>query len=146
MYLRSMVKFQSQIIQWLISQELFYLTQVTRNNVGDFPISVPPRYPSKTIICCVVMLLTSYGMYQDHHTKTSKYGVWGFTLSMGMLQEIILIIDHIVHISWDMQLLQELLYIGSQTTLFLSVDPIIIGLMNIILIYPFNKITLPVIY
>ena len=59
------------------------------------------------------MLLNSYGMDQDLHTNISKYGVWDSTSSMIMLQEIILMIDHIGVISLDVQLLQDLFYTGS---------------------------------
>ena len=55
---------------------------------------------------------------------------------MGVLQEIILMMDHIEVISWDMQLLQELFSSGNQIKLFLSTDPIIFGLMSIILVLP----------
>ena len=41
------------------------------------------------------MLLTYSGMYQEHNTNTSKYGEWDYTLSMGVLQERILMIYHI---------------------------------------------------
>ena len=56
-------------------------------------------------ICCMVMVITSSGMDNNQNTKTSRYGVLETTLSMGMLQERILMIDHIEVISWDMQLL-----------------------------------------
>ena len=36
---------------------------------------------------------------------------------MGVLQEIILMMDYITVITWDMQLLQELLYTGIHTTI-----------------------------
>ena len=40
------------------------------------------------------MFLTSSGMEQDLHEKTSKYGVWESTSSIDVLQKIILMIDH----------------------------------------------------
>ena len=55
-------------------------------------------------------------------------------------------IDHIVVISWDMQLLQDLFYTISHTSILLSKETIMLGLMNIILIYPWKKITLQVLY
>ena len=67
------------------------------------------RYPTKLRIGFVVMLLTSSDMEQDLHTKTSKYGVSESTPSMDVLQERSLMIDHIAVISWDIQILQELL-------------------------------------
>ena len=45
---------------------------------------------------------------------------------MGVLQEIILMIDHTAVISWDMQILQELLYTGIHTRLLLYAEPIVI--------------------
>ena len=91
-------------------------------------------YPAETRINFVVMLLTLYGMEQDLHTNISKYGVSESTSSMDVLQERSLMIDHIGVISWDMQLLQELFYTGNQINLLLSTEPIMFGLMNIILV------------
>ena len=65
---------------------------------------------------------------------------------MGVLQEIILMIDHIVVISWDIHILKQLLSTGIQTSLLFFVHPIMHGLMNIIIVSPQNTITLPVIY
>ena len=88
------------------------------------------------------MFLTSSIMKQDRHTNTSKYGVWESTSSMDVLQEIFLTIYHIVVISWDIKLLQELLSNGIQTILLLSTDPIMFVLMNIILISTYKTSTL----
>ena len=55
---------------------------------------------------------------------------------MGLIQEIILMIYHIVVISWDMQILQELFSAENQIRLFLSTDPIMLGFMNIIIVSP----------
>ena len=51
---------------------------------------------------------------------------------MAMIQEIILSIDHIAVISWDIQLLQDLFYTGIHNRLLLSMDTIMLVLMNII--------------
>ena len=84
------------------------------------------------------MFLTSSGTEQELHTKTSKYGVLESTSPMDVLQEIILMIDQIVVISWDMQLLQELLSNGLQINLLLSTETIMFGLMDIITVYPYK--------
>ena len=63
-------KEKSQIIYLLISQEILYYNQVTRNNFVTLPISMTYGSTSELIIDCVVMFLTSYGMYQDLHTKS----------------------------------------------------------------------------
>ena len=55
-------------------------------------------------------------------------------------------IDHIMVISWDMQLLQELFSTGSHINLMLSTDTIMFGLMNIMLVSPYNTSTLQVLY
>ena len=106
MHLHSMLKSKSQIRHLLISQELFYLNQVSRNNFGSSSISMIYGPPSIMIIGCVVMFLTYFGMEQDLHTNISKYGVWESTSSTGVLQERSLMIYNIVVISWDIQLLQ----------------------------------------
>ena len=64
---------------------------------------------------------------------------------MDVLQEIILMIDHIKVISYSMQILQELLYTGIHTIILLSTGPITFGLMNVILVSPYNTITLQII-
>ena len=107
---------------------------------------MPSGTSYKLKIGCVARFLNSYGTEQDLYTNTSKYGVLESTSSMDVLQEIILMIDHIVVISWDMQLLQELLYTGIQTRPFLSTYTIMFGLMNITLVYIYRTITLQVIY
>ena len=84
-------------------------------------------------IDCVVMFPIFYGMEQDLHTNISKYGVWESTYSMDVLQEIKLMTYHIMDILWGMQLLQELLYSVNQINHLLFTDPIMFGLMNIIL-------------
>ena len=65
---------------------------------------------------------------------------------MGMLQEIILIIDHIALISWHMRPLQELFSIGIQTRIFVSIDNTMLGLMNIIIIPPQITSTHPIVH
>ena len=55
--------------------------------------------------------------------KKIKYVVWESTSSIDVLQERISMIYHIVVISWDMQLLQELLSTGIQTKLFYPQSP-----------------------
>ena len=94
-----MVKVEVPIRHMLISQENFYWTQFTRNNFGALPFSMTYGYPAKLIIYYVFVLLTSYGMEQDLHINTSKYGVWDSTSSMYLLQEIIFMIDQMVVIS-----------------------------------------------
>ena len=56
-----------------ISKELFYCNQVTRKKFGVLPISIPCVSSAKPRIDYMVMFLTSSGMEQDLHTKTSKY-------------------------------------------------------------------------
>ena len=56
------------------------------------------------------------------------------------------IIDFIAIISWDMRLLQEFLSAGIQTVIFLSTDPIILGLVNIIIVSTWKTSILQVIY
>ena len=94
----------------------------------------------------VVMLLSSSGMEQDLHTNTSKYGMWYSTSSMYVLQERSLMIDHIKVILWDIQLLQDLFSTVNQIKMFSSTDPIMFGLMNLVLVYPYKTSTLQVIY
>ena len=47
-----------------------------------------------------------------------------------------IMIEHIGVILWDMQLLQELFYTGNQINNLLFTEPIMFGLMNIILAFP----------
>ena len=65
---------------------------------------------------------------------------------MGVLQERILMIDDIAVTSWDMQLIQDLLYTGIQTRLLLSTEPIMFGLTNIIIISSYKTNILHVLY
>ena len=58
----------------------------------------------------------------------------------------ILIIDHITLIFRDIRILEELFYNGIHNSLFISIEPIIIDLMNLILLYPHNTSKLQVIY
>ena len=44
-----------------------------KKNLADLPVSMPYGSTTEPRICFVVMLLTSSGIYQDHHTNTSKY-------------------------------------------------------------------------
>ena len=118
MNIHSMVKSKYQIRYLRILQEIFYWTKATRNNFGDLHISNLSGSPTKMRIGCVVMLLNSYGMEQDIFRNTSKYGVRESTSLMDVLQERIFMIDHIAVILLDMQLLQELLYTGIQTSIF----------------------------
>ena len=48
-----------------------------QNQLGkpNIHISITYGSPAELIIDCVVMLLTSYGIKQELHTKISKYGV-----------------------------------------------------------------------
>ena len=55
-------------------------------------------------------------------------------------------IYHIVVISWDMQILQELLSTVHQINLLLFTDTFMFGLENIIIISPYNTITIQVLY
>ena len=144
--LHSMLKPKSQIIHFLISQELLNWTKVTINNLGVLPISMTSGFTAKMIIYCVVMFLTSSVTEKYLHTNTSKYGLWDYTSSMDVLQERSLMLDHIVVISWDMHLLQELFYTRIQNIICLYIEPIMFGLMNIILASPYNKIIIQVIY
>ena len=145
-HLHSMVNAKSQIRLLIISQELFYWTQVTRNKFSTLPIITLSGSPAELRICYVMMFLTSSSMDQDLRPNTPKYGVWEYTSSMGVLQKISLMIYHIVVIWQYMQILQELLSTGNQTILSLSTDPIMFGLMNTIFVSPYNTITLQVIY
>ena len=54
--------------------------------------------------------------------------------------------DLIADISWDMQLLQELFSTGIQNRILLFTEPIMFGLMNIIIVSPYNTSTLKVLY
>ena len=65
---------------------------------------------------------------------------------MYVLQERIYIIYHIVTISWDVQILQELLYTEIQTRHIIYTETIILGLMNITILSPYKTSTLPDIY
>ena len=65
---------------------------------------------------------------------------------MEMLQEIILMIDHFMVISWDIHRLQDLLSTGGQAIFLLSTDPIMFGLIHIIIVSPYKTITPQVIY
>ena len=64
---------------------------------------------------------------------------------MGVLQKISFMIDHAAVVLWYMQLLQELLCTEIQKK-YISIDPILLGLIHITLLYPWNTITLLVIY
>ena len=92
------------------------------------------------------MFLNSSGTEQGLCTNTSKYRVWDSTSSMYVLQERSLMIDHIGVILWDMHLLQELLYTGNQIKNLLFTEPIMFGLINIIINYIYKKSTLQVTY
>ena len=146
MTLLSMVKLKVLIRHLLISQELFYWTQVKRKNFGVLLISMSYGYPSKPIIDCVVMLLTSSYMEQNIYSNTSKYGVWESTSPMGVLKEIILMVVPIEVISWGIQILQELLYTRNYNNHLLFTDPIMFGLMDIILASPYKTSTPQVTY
>ena len=50
------------------------------------PIIIPYVYPIVLRIYYGVMFLDSFGMEQDHHKDTSKYGVLESTSSMYVLQ------------------------------------------------------------
>ena len=65
---------------------------------------------------------------------------------MGVFQEISLIIYHIEVISWDMQLMQQLLSTVRHTIIFLSADTIVFGLINIILVSPYKTSTLQILH
>ena len=106
-YLHSMVKAEYKIRHLLISQELFYWTQVISKSFGSLPISEPYGSPTKLIIYFAVILLTSSGMDQDLNINTSTYGVWKSTSSIDMLQEGRLMKDHIAVISWDIRIPQD---------------------------------------
>ena len=134
MHLLSMVKFKVLIRNLIILRDLFYWTQVTRKKSGVLPVIMPYGSPAKFRIYCMVVFLNFSVMEKYFHTKTSKYGVCEYTSSMDMLQEIIFMIDHIKVISWDIQLLQELISTEIQIKNLLSTDPIMFGLMNIIII------------
>ena len=141
-YFISIGKLKVQIRHLLISQDLLYWTQVTRNNFGDLSISMSYGYPVKLRIYCMMVFLYSYVVEQYLYTNISKYGVLECTSSMNVLQERSFIIDHIDVISWDMKLLQEFFSKGSQINLLLSIEAIMFGLMNIILVSPYKTSTL----
>ena len=65
---------------------------------------------------------------------------------MDVLQERNLMIDHIGVILWYMQLLQELFYTGNQINHLLYTGPIMFGLTNTIIAYPYKTSTLQVHY
>ena len=100
-----MIKVKIPVRHLIISQELFYLTQITRKNFGALPISTIYGSPAKLRIDFVVMFLNSSDMEQDLHKNTLEYGVGDSTSSIDLLQERSLMIDHIKLISWGMQLL-----------------------------------------
>ena len=56
----------------IISQEILFLTEVTRNNFGALTISIPYGSPVELIIEYVMMFLTYSGMEQEIHRNTSK--------------------------------------------------------------------------
>ena len=85
-------------------------------------------------------------MNQDHNANTAKYGMWESTSSMGMLKEGSFNIYNMAVNSWYMQLLHELLYTGSQTNILLSKDTIMLVLIDIIIVSPWNTSTLLIIY
>ena len=87
---------------------------------------MPYGSPVEPRIYCVVMLLTSPVVEKDFFTNTSMYGVFDSKSSMDVLEEIILMMDKIVVISWDMQLLHELFSTGIQINLLLYTYPIIL--------------------
>ena len=62
---------------------------------------------------------------------------------MFVLQEIMWIIYHTEINSWEMRLIPELFYTGNHASLTISTDPIILGLINTVLIYPHKTSTLP---
>ena len=92
------------------------------------------------------MLHTSYGMGQDYLTNISEPGVFEFTLAMAVLQERIYITDLIALNSWYMCLLQEFLSAVKKTRLPIYTDPIMIGFMNITLVFPHNTTTISYLY
>ena len=122
------------------------LNLIHKKELVPSPISMSSGFFFGIRIGCVVMLLTSSGMEQDLHTNTSKNEMLQSTFQMGMLQEIILMIDHSAVISWDIQILKDLFSTGSQTRIVLSTEPIISGLMNIIIFYIQKTITFQVVY
>ena len=63
-------KAKYQTMHLIISQELFYSTQVTRKSFGASCIIMPYVSPTEMITVCAGMLHTSYGMEQDLHTNT----------------------------------------------------------------------------
>ena len=134
--LNGKAKYQIRYLLISQSQYLFYWIQVTINNYGALPISMLYVSPTEMIISCVVIFLTYSGIDQYLHINTSKYAVWESTSSMEILKERILMIYPIVVISWDVQILQELLYNGIQTSFLFYTDPIMFGLKNLILVYP----------
>ena len=73
-------------------------------------------------------------------------GILKFILLMVVLKQIIWILDDIMPNFWDIRILQELFYTGKQTSLTISIEHIMIGLMNIIILFSHNKITPPALY
>ena len=65
---------------------------------------------------------------------------------MGMLQERRQILDQIDPTSGDIRLLQELLSTGNSTAPTISTNPMMYGLINIILVYLNNTSTQPALY
>ena len=82
------------------------------------------------------MVFNSSVTEQDSHKNTSNYGFLESTSLSDVLQERILMIDNTKGITWYMQLLPELFSTGIQINFVLYTDPIMFGLMNIILISP----------
>ena len=146
MNLPSTEKFKYQIKYRLTSHWNFWLSTVRRNKFGGEPINMWSGYHEKLRIGFVVMFHTTYCMYQDQITITSTSGDLESTSSMGIPQEIICIIDPIYTTFRDMQILQELLYIWKQTRLTISIEPIIHGLINIIIVYPHQISTKAALY
>ena len=144
--LLSMLKLKVVILQFLISQELLHWTQVTRENFGVLTFIMPYGSPNKPRIDCMVILITSFGIEKRSSYKYIKYGFWESTSSMDVLQQIILMIDHIMVISWYMQLLLDLFSTGNHINILLSTEPIVFGWMNITLISPYKTSTLQVLY
>ena len=86
MHFYSIRKSKSQIRHFIIPQEIFNLNQATINNFSASTISMTSVTTTKARIGCMLMLLNSFGVVQDFHEKTSKYGVWESKSQMGVLQ------------------------------------------------------------
>ena len=80
-----------------------------------------------------------YRMGKYYIRDTSKSEKLDFTSSMGVLQEIICIIDQINLNSWYIQLIKYLFSTGNHNCLTVSIKPIKHGLMNTIIIFIHNK-------